>query len=355
MSVQPSPSSHVWASEPRQLNTAAREQRLAPQRRDLAGVLQFAEVSLRLRVPALPLKQALVIGRLPSSRSHDAVSSLVSGSACSSDAIFRLRFTRASSTVASSSVDGRSFDQEAGGQSDRDRPIVGKSHRARRLVPLTAKAMEAIAALPPRVDTALLFPASEAAIWGSRTRARAPGIRRLKRPGISKRGPYHLRHTFATEALAAGVSTFELSRVMGTSIQMIDQHYGHLARDSEDSIRARLDAGIRHSIWRRTPTAAIAVQAAIPHGGEDRGRSGRWGSNPRPSAWEANTSTPTLRDDRRRTPASMRLSGDPRLRRPHGCVTRFRIVLATNWPRRGPAPRYAGVRIAAPIGLGGCE
>jgi len=51
-----------------------------------------------------------------------------------------------------------------------------------------------------------------------------------------------LRHTFATEALAADVSTFELSRVMGTSLQMIDQHYGHLARDSEGSIRARLDA-----------------------------------------------------------------------------------------------------------------
>jgi hypothetical protein len=41
-----------------------------------------------------------------------------------------------------------------------------------------------------------------------------------------------LRHTFATEALAAGVSTFELARVIGTSIAMIDRHYGHLARDS---------------------------------------------------------------------------------------------------------------------------
>jgi integrase len=51
-----------------------------------------------------------------------------------------------------------------------------------------------------------------------------------------------LRHTFATEALAAGISTFELSRLMGTSIAMIDRHYGHLARDSEDSIRARLNA-----------------------------------------------------------------------------------------------------------------
>jgi integrase len=64
----------------------------------------------------------------------------------------------------------------------------------------------------------------------------------LEAAGISKRGPYHLRHMFATEALAAGVFTFELSRVMGTSLAMIDTHYGHLARDSEDSIGARLDA-----------------------------------------------------------------------------------------------------------------
>jgi integrase len=51
-----------------------------------------------------------------------------------------------------------------------------------------------------------------------------------------------LRHTFASEALAAGVSIFELARLMGTSIQMIDRTYGHLAKDGEDAIRARLEA-----------------------------------------------------------------------------------------------------------------
>jgi integrase len=64
----------------------------------------------------------------------------------------------------------------------------------------------------------------------------------LQSLGIAKRGPYCLRHTFPTEALAAGISTFELSRLMGTSIAMIDKHYGHLARDSEDAIRSRLEA-----------------------------------------------------------------------------------------------------------------
>ena len=34
----------------------------------------------------------------------------------------------------------------------------------------------------------------------------------------------------------------ELSRVMGASVKTIDKHYGHLARDSEEPIRSRLEA-----------------------------------------------------------------------------------------------------------------
>ena len=72
------------------------------------------------------------------------------------------------------------------------------------------------------------------------------GNGRIDAAGIDRRGPYNLRHTFATEALAAGISIFELSRLTGTSVGTIDKTYGHLAVDSEDMIRARLDArGVR--------------------------------------------------------------------------------------------------------------
>ena len=64
----------------------------------------------------------------------------------------------------------------------------------------------------------------------------------LEAVGLSKRGPYHLRHTFATEALAAGVSIFELSRLMETPVAMVDERYGHLAHDSAAAILARLNA-----------------------------------------------------------------------------------------------------------------
>ncbi|MGN6168185.1 MAG: hypothetical protein ACTHQQ_08430 [Solirubrobacteraceae bacterium] len=64
----------------------------------------------------------------------------------------------------------------------------------------------------------------------------------LEAAGIERRGPYQLRHTFATEALAAGVSIFALSRLMGPSVKTIDKHYGHLAHDSEDHLRGPLTA-----------------------------------------------------------------------------------------------------------------
>jgi integrase len=53
---------------------------------------------------------------------------------------------------------------------------------------------------------------------------------------------YDLRHTFATFALRAGISTFDLSRYMGASLTMIDRHYGHLARDGREHAIRLLDS-----------------------------------------------------------------------------------------------------------------
>jgi integrase len=63
----------------------------------------------------------------------------------------------------------------------------------------------------------------------------------------TNRRPYDLRHTYATFALRAGISIFDLSRFMGASLAMIDRHYGHLARGGRDHAVALLDAYARDS------------------------------------------------------------------------------------------------------------
>jgi integrase len=115
-----------------------------------------------------------------------------------------------------------------------------KTVRSRRRVPLRAKVLDAIGELPAREG--ILFPAAEGGrvnIDNFRSREWAPAF---KAAGIEHRRIYDMRHTFATWSLAAGMSIFTLARRMGTSVQMIDITYGHLARDAEDQDRRLLDA-----------------------------------------------------------------------------------------------------------------
>ena len=117
-----------------------------------------------------------------------------------------------------------------------------KTEASVRAVPLQTIALASLERLPANGSSPLVFPLPGGGYFdlhNFRNRHWKPaqlaaGIAPLRRI-------YDLRHTFATFALRAGISTFDLSRFMGTSLAMIDRHYGHLARDGREHAINLLD------------------------------------------------------------------------------------------------------------------
>ena len=127
--------------------------------------------------------------------------------------------------------------------SSREVVDLGKTARSRRQVPLSPRALEALDRLPPRLDTPLLFPSKRGKLLDLNHFRRRQWSPAVEASGVTRPARiYDCRSTFASNALAAGVSVFELARIMGTSVQMIERSYGTLIEGAGADIARRLGA-----------------------------------------------------------------------------------------------------------------
>lgn len=171
-----------------------------------------------------------------------------------------------------------------------------KTRLSTRAVPLQAKALEALDRLPAS-DNPILFPNMR----GGRIDFRIFG-RKHWRPAQIKtgidppRGLYDLRHTYATFALRAGIPVFAVSRFMGSSIAMIDRHYGHLAHDSREHAVALLDAlAFERAVdaaWTSARTPWKAIRKPVSGAREHRPR------RPVDARWTPRLASVALSDDK---------------------------------------------------------
>ena len=158
-----------------------------------------------------------------------------------------------------------------------------KTRLSTRAVPLQAKALLALDRLPAS-ENPILFPNAR----GGRIDFRVFGRKHWKPAQIAAgirplRGLYDLRHTYATFALRAGIPVFAVSRFMGSSIAMIDRHYGHLAHDSREHAVSLLDAlAFERAVdaaWTSHRATAKAVRKPVSSAHARRSRRGvdaRW-------------------------------------------------------------------------------
>jgi integrase len=122
----------------------------------------------------------------------------------------------------------------------------GKTPGSLRRVPLRSIVREALDGLDQSGE--LVFPAPRGGFIRMRKFRPRHWNPAVEAAGLPPIPPYGLRHSFASWALAAGMSTFHLARRMGTSVQMIDQTYGHLVSGADDDDIARLDRYDRERI-----------------------------------------------------------------------------------------------------------
>lgn len=118
----------------------------------------------------------------------------------------------------------------------------GKTAGSVRSIPLRHVVLDALDAMPPRIDTQILVPVVRGGyidIERFRHRYWTPALRAA---GLAHRRIYDCRHTFATWAIEDGVPLWQLATIMGTSVVQIEDTYARWLKRTDEQLRAAFDA-----------------------------------------------------------------------------------------------------------------
>lgn len=122
----------------------------------------------------------------------------------------------------------------------RPKSITFKGKVGARTIPLAAPALALFTRLSKgKLPAAPLFTRADGKPWGHSDWDEL--VREAAEKAKLPKGVclYTLRHSFITQAITDGMTTLDVARLCGTSVGMIEKHYGHLVAESA---RARLAA-----------------------------------------------------------------------------------------------------------------
>lgn len=112
---------------------------------------------------------------------------------------------------------------------------------AGRVVPVPDALWELLRALPARIDTAMLFPASRGGRWRARNFYRDVWDPTRKATGLDTR-PHEFRHSWISLLTAAGIDPADLAGMAGHTVETMTSVYRHGLGRSYDSARQAVGA-----------------------------------------------------------------------------------------------------------------